>query len=185
MKTIAITGATSPVGQAIADYFAKTYNVIRISRTTGYDLTNQLGYLKALNDIEHADVFINMANVGTTQTQLLIDVHNLWKCSNKAGRIISVGTLTTLASIDVVTALNVDLDMLGNKLLLDKTHNELSIKQPFGTQPESILIRFANFGVKTGNREGEPSTTPEQMIEVFNFVVESTSYISTIDFRTI
>lgn len=185
MKTIAITGATSPVGRVIADHFAKTYNVKRISRDTDYDITTRLGYLKALNDIEHADVFINMANVGNTQTQLLLDVHERWSCSNKAGKIISVGTLTTLAGVDVITALNVNLNMLGNKLLLDKVHNELSIKQPFGTQPESILLRFANFGIKTGNREGEPSTTPEQMIEIFNFVVETASYVSTLDFRSI
>ena len=75
--------------------------------------------------------------------------------------------------------------MLSNKLLLEKLHNELSLRQPFGPQPQSVLVRFANFGRKEGKRSNEPYTNEEQMIRLINFLLEVDTYISTIDFRGI
>jgi hypothetical protein len=64
-------------------------------------------------------------------------------------------------------------------------HKELAYKQPFGNQPQSILIRFANYGQKPGHRDNEPFTRPDQMIKIIDFILESDTYISNIDFREI
>jgi hypothetical protein len=184
MKTIALTGATSPIGLILHDWFEKNFNVVPISRKTNFDLLTEEGYNNALKIIVDSDIFLNLANIQHIQTNLLLDVYNHWTKIGKNGRIINFGTLTTCVDIDLIKKLNVNMNMLANKLMLDKVHNDLCMKIPFDNQPTSTLIRFANYGKKTGSREGEPVTSDKQMIEIVDLVVNSTSYISTIDFRT-
>jgi hypothetical protein len=77
------------------------------------------------------------------------------------------------------------MEMISSKLLLEETHKQLQMKTLFGSQPQSILIRFMNYGAKTGSRASEPYTDENKMIEMFDFVLNSTSYISALDFREI
>jgi hypothetical protein len=178
MKKIILTGHTSSVGQAIANHY-KDHNVVKISRATGFDLTKEEDVERVVELASDADCFINLANVGVSQSILLQQVHSKWTQDNHAGKIISFGTLAPSIPFELLLTVSVDPQMLANKLLLEKIHNELRLKKVFGAQPQTTLLRFANYG------DNKPSTTEEQMLEVVDFVLNSSTYISALDFREI
>jgi hypothetical protein len=180
---ILITGYTSPIGDVLTRELQKNHEIIKVSRTSGYDLYKDLDrVIKISEDVDH---FLNLANVGNSQIELLDGVYYCWERLGKSGKIISFGTLATSVPYELLKKIPVDVNMLSNKLLLEKLHNELSFRRPFGPQPQSVLLRFANFGKKEGKRSNEPYTTEEQMIYMINFILETSTYISTIDFREI
>lgn len=182
MSKILLTGYTSNVGKSLYQFLEKEHEVIGISRTSGYDLTKQEDFDSVLKLSLDCDCFINLAYIKTIQTDLLYSVYSLWEQQNKNGKIISVGSLGTNASFELHRKIKTDTELIANKLALEKMHNELSSKNPFGEQPQSILIRFALFNNDT---KGIPYLKIEQLNEVFDFVLKSTTYISAIDFREI
>jgi len=179
---VLITGHTSSIGSVLYNHLEKKYNVVGASRSTGYDLSTYQGINNLLEVAKNSDHFINLANINS-QTDLLYSVHSLWSETGKNGKIINFGTLATEVPYSLLKKIPVDMDMVARKLSLEKMHKELAYKQPFGLQPQSILIRFANYGKKLGNRDNEPFTSPEQMIRIIDFILESDTYISNIDFR--
>jgi hypothetical protein len=77
MKCI-ITGHTSGIAKVIYEHLkAQGWEVIGVSRTTGYDLTTDLDKVVTLS--EGADLFINCANVGRAQLELLEKLHDTVK----------------------------------------------------------------------------------------------------------
>jgi len=183
MKII-LTGHTSPIGQILFSHLCKSYEVIGVSRDTGYDFSRPSDMSRVIEQSHEATHFINLANV-PEQADILYGVYNMWSQLEKDGKIINFGTLATEVPYSLLKKIPVDMKMVGNKLSLEKMHNELAYKQPFGQQPKSVLIRFANYGQKTGHRDNEPFTRPDQMIKVIDFILESDTYISNIDFREI
>lgn len=74
MKCV-ITGHTTGIGKFLYDHFSsKKFEVIGISRTTGFDLTHDLNNVIKLS--EGCDLFINSASVGTAQLELLNNLYN-------------------------------------------------------------------------------------------------------------
>ena len=71
------------------------------------------------------------------------------------------------------------------KQTLEAVHRRLCIEKPFGPQPQSILIRIMNYGVKVGERSGEPSCDSKDIIRTVEYVLNEPCYISTIDLRKI
>lgn len=181
---ILLTGHTSSVGQVLMQHF-RDHLVTGISRSTGYDLEKAKDRESIIQLAETYDHFINLANVGIAQSELLYGVYRSWQQLGKTGKIISFGTMATRVPFSLLKRIPIDTAMLGNKLTLEKIHHELSTETPFGEQPQSVLIRFANYGAKEGQRSNEPFTSPEQMTEILDFVLNSKTYISTIDFREI
>lgn len=178
---ILLTGPTSSAGKTLLENLTN-YEFVTCPHTE-YDLNN-------INDIQRivelstgVDHFINLANVGTSQSILLQGVHDNWSSAQKVGKIISFGTLATIVPFDILTQIGADSTMIANKMLLEKVHNELSIKQVFGPQPQSVLIRFANFDEEVGRNQ--PYTTKQQLVDMLNFIINSNTYISTVDFREI
>jgi hypothetical protein len=183
MKII-LTGHTSPVGQVLFTHLAKTHEVIGVSRATGYDLSKHEDVSRAIGQSAMAQHFINLANV-PAQADILYGVHTMWSRLGKEGKIVSFGTLATEVPVELLKKIPVDMEMMAHKLLLEKMHNELAFKQPFGSQPQSILLRFANYGQKTDHRANEPFTSPEQIINIVDFILNTDTYISALDFREI
>ena len=183
MNKIIITGHTSPVGQILTEYFSRDYDVIGISRSTGYDLTKKSDRLNVIDLASNATHFINLANVGCSQTYILLGLYRRW--ANRTGKIISFGSMAAELTLETLYDYSASMEMIASKFLLERCHRELSIKQVFGIQPESILIRFANYGKKEGSRSWEPYSNKDQMIEIIDNIMKSSSYISTIDFRQI
>lgn len=185
MKTILVTGHTSRIGKILVEDLEMLYNVIGISRETGYDLNSDTDINRVVNLSSDVDHVLNLANVGISQTKLLQGIYDLWSSQGKCGKIISFGTLATAVPFELLKTISADTQMIANKLALEKMHNEVCLKKVFGKQPQSTLLRFANFGERTGDRIAEPYTTNRQMIDMVNFVLHSETYISTIDFREI
>jgi hypothetical protein len=180
---ILITGHTSPIGSVLYEHLSIDHKVKGISRSTGYDLNSNIEKITKLS-LDYECV-INLANVGTTQTKLLYAINKLWRENKKNGKIISFGSLITEVNFKLIENIDADYNMIASKLLLEKCHKEISSMQPFGPQPYSVLIRFANYGKKQGFRSTEPYTKPEQIIQLIDEILYSNLYMSTIDFREI
>ena len=180
---ILITGHTSSIGSVLYEHLSKNNYVTGISRATGYDLNYDTEKITDLS--VNYDCFINLANVGTTQSKLLYSINKRWQDRNKQGKIISFGSLITEVNFQLIENIKADYDMIASKLLLEKCHKEITSTKPFGAQPYSVLIRFANYGKKEGFRSTEPYTKPEQMIKIVDDILQTDTYISTIDFREV
>ena len=87
---IVLTGHTSPMGKELYAYLSKEYEVIGVSRESGYDLTKQEDVEKVVDMALDADLFINLAHVGSTQSQLLIMINNKWSKESRLGLVISL-----------------------------------------------------------------------------------------------
>jgi len=81
---IAITGHTQGLGQAFLNHF-QSHTVIGFSRSNGYNIVSPADRNKILDEIKDFDIFINNAynNYDDSQLQLLIDVYNIWKGTDK------------------------------------------------------------------------------------------------------
>jgi nucleoside-diphosphate-sugar epimerase len=78
---IAITGHSAGIGQALARiYEAHGHEVIGLSRRNGYNIRS---LPKVAGMIESCDVFINNAQVGFAQTELLWEVWRRWQGQDK------------------------------------------------------------------------------------------------------
>lgn len=88
---IAITGHSAGIGQALAKiYTEQGHDIVGLSRRTGYNIRS---IPKVATMIEPCDVFINNAQVGFAQVELLYEVWRLWRGLPK--HIMVVSTLMT------------------------------------------------------------------------------------------
>jgi nucleoside-diphosphate-sugar epimerase len=88
---IAITGHSAGIGQALAEIFeTQGHEIIGLSRRNGYNIRS---LPKVAGMIEPCDMFINNAQVGFAQTELLFDVWRRWRGQQKY--IINIGTAMT------------------------------------------------------------------------------------------
>lgn len=117
---IAITGHTAGIGKALAElYIAQGHEVLGLSRRNGYNIKN---IPKVLEVIEPCDVFINNAQVGFSQTELLFQVYKIWhNVENK--KIINISTMMTAEPISSLPGL----EMI--EYYVQKTALEEAIKQ--------------------------------------------------------
>jgi nucleoside-diphosphate-sugar epimerase len=89
---IAITGGTAGIGQALAKiYQEQGYKVIVLSRRNGYNIRS---IPKVAGMIEPCDVFINNAQVGFAQTELLFEIWRRWQGQDKV--IVNISTQMVL-----------------------------------------------------------------------------------------
>lgn len=80
---IGITGHTSGIGKATANWFASRGHTIKgYSRTTGYNILGDIPII--IKDIMamNIDIFINNAYCEMQQVRLLYMLHNIWKDDN-------------------------------------------------------------------------------------------------------
>jgi hypothetical protein len=182
---ILMTGHTSPMGNVLFKYLKHHHEVVGISRNTGYDLNKLEDIQRVVEQSVNYDHFINLAHVENAQIQLLMLVHKKWSETNKTGKIITFGTLGTELSENILKQVGADLNYIKQKIHLENVHRLLSVKTPFGTQPQSILIRILNYGEKAGVRQSEPFCDTQDIIRIFNTVLNEPLYISTIDVRKI
>jgi NAD(P)-dependent dehydrogenase (short-subunit alcohol dehydrogenase family) len=88
---IAITGGTAGIGLALAKMFeTNSHEVVPLSRRNGYNIRS-LPKIAAM--IEPCDMFINNAQVGYAQTELLFEVWRRWRGQQKY--IVNIGTQMT------------------------------------------------------------------------------------------
>ena len=88
---IAITGHSAGIGQALTKiYTEQGHEVVGLSRRNGYNIRS---LPKVVSMIEPCDMFINNAQVGYAQTELLFEVWRRWKGQQKY--IVNISTQMT------------------------------------------------------------------------------------------
>ena len=101
---IAITGGTAGIGQALGnEYASRGHDVLRLSRRTGHNIRS---ISKIANVIEPCDVFINNAQAGYAQTELLFEMAQHWQGTKK--HIIVISTMMTQDPVSVLPGLDMD-----------------------------------------------------------------------------
>jgi nucleoside-diphosphate-sugar epimerase len=158
---IAITGHSAGIGQALSTiYTEQGHEVVGISRRNGYNIRS---IPKVVGMIESCDVFINNAQVGFAQTELLWEVWNRWRGQNKT--IINISTQMTNNSV----APKEEWDQyIIQKKALELAHTQCQARSPL---PKLILI-------KPGSIATQPGQQPPKYQDVDEYARETIEYIN-------
>jgi NADP-dependent 3-hydroxy acid dehydrogenase YdfG len=101
---IAITGHTAGIGQALAArYTLEGHEIVGLSQREGNNIRNTP---KICDKIEPCDVFVNNAQAGYAQTELLFEMVNRWQGTKK--HIIVISTMMTQNPISPLPGLGMD-----------------------------------------------------------------------------
>lgn len=156
---IAITGGTAGIGKALGDlYQQQGHEILRLSRRTGHNIRTTL---KIADVIEPCDVFINNAQVGFAQTELLFEMSRRWTGTQK--RIISVSTLMTLDPTCSMPGMS---EYYVQKMALESANREL--------RSQRLGIQF------TLVRPGNIATSPDKTVPPARDVYEWSKFLFTL-----
>jgi NADP-dependent 3-hydroxy acid dehydrogenase YdfG len=101
---IAITGHTAGIGQALTkEYQSGGHEIVGLSRRDGNNIRN---IPKICDQIEPCDIFINNAQAGYAQTELLFEMAQRWQGTGK--QIIVISTMMTQEPVSLLTGLDMD-----------------------------------------------------------------------------
>jgi len=104
MMKIAITGHTAGIGQALANEYASAgYEILGLSKREGNNIRNTP---KICDQIESCDVFVNNAQAGYSQTELLFEMVDRWQGTKK--HIVVISTMMTQDPVSVLPGLGMD-----------------------------------------------------------------------------
>lgn len=146
---IAITGHTAGIGLALATvYESHGHEIVGLSRRNGYNIRN---IPKLIPLIESCDVFINNAQVGFAQTELLFSVYKLWQGIPEK-KILNISTI--MASMPASP--DPELDMMEyrvQKVSLEEAHKQLVHLQSW---PKLTLIRPGAVATQPGQLSPRP-----------------------------
>lgn len=127
---IAITGHTAGIGQALAEAYYGN-EIVGISKRDGNNIRN---IPKTAGLIESCDLFINNAQEGFAQTELLFEVHRRWVDTNK--HIIVISTMMTQQPVSVIEGME---EYRIQKTALEDAVKQLRYKNPKG--PRITVVR--------------------------------------------
>lgn len=142
---IAITGHTAGIGQALTNEYTQAgHEIIGLSQREGYNIRN---IPKISSLIEPCDIFINNAQAGYAQTELLFEMSQRWQGTGK--QIIVISTMMTQNPTSPLPSLDMD------HYRVQKVALEEAVKQ----------IRNRRVGVKiTIVRPGNIATSPDKTV---------------------
>lgn len=157
-----LTGHTYGFGKYISDrLIADGHSVVGVSRSTGFDLTNNSDLVRAVRSFSDCDVIINNTSAGHRQAFLLEQLRLRYLIFEKT--IINVGSWITHVDKDVLHA--VDVDQYTDKSALKKLSNNItcagytlkSVYLTWGFHPGNpVLDRYPDL---------EDNTTIEQAVD--------------------
>jgi len=87
---IGLTGHTRGFGKFMLDQLSSNNEVIGFSKSTGFDITSHITRQKIVQQIHDCDIFINCAQHGYAQVELLYDVFYPW--ADKPKLILNIGS---------------------------------------------------------------------------------------------
>ena len=142
---IAITGHTAGIGQALAqEYQLDGHDILGLSQREGNNIRNTP---KICDQIEPCDVFINNAQAGYAQTELLFEMAQRWQGTGK--QIVVISTMMTQEPVSPLTGLGMD------QYRLQKVALEEAVRQ----------IRHRRLKLKiTIVRPGNIATSPDKTV---------------------
>lgn len=142
---IAITGHTAGIGQALAQQYAdRGHEIVGLSKREGHNIriTPKIADL-----IEPCDVFINNAQSGYAQTELLFEMVKRWTGTKK--HIVVISTMMTQDPVSSIEGLDMD------QYRIQKIALEQAVQQ----------IRHRKLGVRTTIvRPGNIATSPNKTV---------------------
>ena len=137
---IAITGHSAGIGQALARiYETHGHEIVGLSRRNGYNIRS---LPKVAGMIEPCDVFINNAQVGFAQTELLFEMWRRWEGQQK----IIVNISTQMTDMKVPPKREWDEYIIQKKAL--ELAEDLLIER--NTWPRQIMIRPGSIATQPG-----------------------------------
>lgn len=142
---IAITGHTAGIGQALAKQYAdRGHEIVGLSKREG----NNIRVVPKIADlIEPCDMFINNAQAGYAQTELLFEMAKRWTGTKK--HIVVISTMMTQDPISCIKGLDMD------QYRIQKVALEQAVQQ----------IRHQRLGVRiTIVRPGNIATSPDKTV---------------------
>ena len=150
-----LTGHTYGFGKYIADrLIADGHSVVGVSRSTGFDLTNDSDLARAVKSFSDCDVIINNSSAGHRQSVLLKQLRSTYLTSAKT--IVNVGSWIT--RVDSQSIHGVDVEHYIDKWLLQLMSNSTdTVYLTWGFHPGNpILDRYPQL---------QDSTTVEQAVD--------------------
>lgn len=140
---IAITGHTAGIGQALANAYHGN-EIVGLSRREGHNIRV---VPKICDLIESCDMFINNAQAGYAQTELLFEMSRRWTGTNK--HIVVISTMMTQQAVSSLPGLDMD------HYRVQKVALEEAVRQ----------IRHRNLGLKiTLVRPGNIATSADKTV---------------------
>jgi len=142
---IAITGHTAGIGQALAnEYRLSGHEIVGLSKREGNNIRNTP---KICDQIEPCDIFVNNAQAGYAQTELLFEMAQRWQGTKK--HIIIISTMMTQGPVSPIPGLVMD------HYRVQKIALEEAVRQ----------IRHRRLGIKiTLVRPGNIATSPDKTV---------------------
>jgi len=163
---IAITGHSAGIGQALAkQYENRGHEIVGLSKRHGNNIRN---ISKTIEKIKDCDMFINNAQSGYAQTELLFEISKVWRdVPNK--HIINISSMMTLnPTVDEASMI----EYKNQKQALELAHWELVHKQGW---PQMILVKPGE--VKTGDWSGPKAVDVTAWAEFVVNTIESATPI--------
>jgi nucleoside-diphosphate-sugar epimerase len=161
---IAITGGTAGIGQALAKiYQEQEHEVIVLSRRNGYNIRS---LPKVASMIEPCDMFINNAQVGYAQTELLFEVWRRWQGQHKY--IVNIGNQMTLLMLPPKEEWD---EYIVQKKALELANQLLEQRSEW---PRLLLVRPGSIATQPGQTSPEYIDVDEytQGVSKWNFVLK-------------
>ncbi len=149
MKKIAITGHTAGIGHALATIYQQQGNsIIGLSRRNGYNIKS---IPKIINQIKDCDIFINNAQSGFTQTELLFALYKEWE-GIQDKKIINISTMMTLEPISSIPGLSMT-EYFVQKIALEEAVRQLKY---YHNWPKLILVKPGAVATQPGQTSPRP-----------------------------
>jgi NADP-dependent 3-hydroxy acid dehydrogenase YdfG len=177
---IAITGHTAGIGQALAHkYELAGHEIIGLSKREGNNIRN---IPKICDQIESCDMFINNAQAGYAQTELLFEMTNRWQGTNK--HIIVISTMMTQAPVSSLPGLDMDAYRV-QKVALEEAVKQLRNRR-LGVK--IIIVRPGNIATspdKTVPPSADVNNWANTIVDIFNMAIERNLQIADISMGAI
>jgi NADP-dependent 3-hydroxy acid dehydrogenase YdfG len=160
---IAITGHTAGIGQALAQIYSQHgHDIVGLSRREGNNIRN---IPKIADQIEPCDLFINNAQAGYAQTELLFEMARRWTGTKK--HIMVISTQMTQDPTSCLPGLDMD------QYRVQKVALEESVKQIRNRrlQIKLTIVRPGNIATnpdKTVPPAADVDNWAQTLIEIFN-----------------
>lgn len=158
---IAITGHTAGIGQALAKVLtARGHEIVGLSKRTGQNIRV---IPKIVDLVKDCDMFINNAQAGYAQTELLYRVWELWQGQPK--HIWCISTMMTQTPINPEIANMSDSlinEYRNQKIALEDACNQLQFKS---AKPNIVIIRPGCVATQPGQVSPWPAADVNEWAE--------------------
>ena len=160
---VAITGYSAGIGQALAKQFEDNgHEIIGLSRRNGYNIRS---LPKVADMIEPCDMFVNNAQVGYAQTELLFEVWRRWQGQQKY--IVNISTQMT----DMMLPPKEEWD----EYIIQKKALELAnqLLENRNSWPRLLLVRPGSIATQPGQQPPEYMDVNEYVQAVYPWILKN------------